>query len=201
MKPKMLLVFLGMVVMALASTQVATPKPDIVLAAETIVPVLGFPVTNTILATWVTMAVLILVAWRSTRRIKDVPSRLQNLVELALEWVLNLCENVAGKNARRFFPLVTTLFLFVLLNNWMGILPGYGTIGLVKAAEHSQGYVFNMTEVGPWKIGLMPRGSEALAENAGSETGAADHPGQIKGVLVSFLRGGNTTLSTTLALA
>lgn len=197
--PKVLLIFLGAVALALASTQFPTPKPDIALPAETVALVLGFPVTNTLIATWVTTSILLFVAWRSTRRLKDVPSGLQNLVELALEWLLGLAENVAGKNARRFFPLITTFFLFIILNNWLGLLPGFGTIGLVKEPEHSRSFVFNTAEVGPLKVGIMPPGSaaEVKEEDAAKES----PPGQIKGSFVSFLRGGNTSLSTTLALA
>jgi F-type H+-transporting ATPase subunit a len=54
---------------------------------------------------------------------------MQALLESALEWMLNFCIEVAGEtNGRRFFPLVTTIFLFVLMNAWMNLLPGYGSI-------------------------------------------------------------------------
>ncbi len=206
MKPKTLIIVVGLLVLVGAGMQFPTPKPEISLQAEVVGTVLGFPVSNALLATWFTMAILIFIAWRASRRMQDVPSGLQNLLEFALEWILNLCENVAGKNARRFFPLVATIFLFVILNNWMGLLPGYGTIGLVKEPGHGQVYVFNEVQLGPLKLGLMPPGSaaEVKAEEGDKEKGRAAHeapPGQISGAFVSFLRGASTTLTTTIALA
>ncbi|MDO8689881.1 MAG: FoF1 ATP synthase subunit a [Dehalococcoidia bacterium] len=197
MKPKNILILVGVLVLVFAGMQYPTPKPEISLKAETVGMVMGFPVSNALIATWLTMLVLIFIAWRVTRRLNEVPSGLQNLVEFALEWIFNLCENVAGKNARRFFPLVATIFLFVILNNWMGLLPGYGTIGLVKeASTHAASYVFDTTQVGSLTVGLMPSGKGAEVDP--HETLP---PGKTTGSFVSFFRGASTTLTTTVALA
>jgi F-type H+-transporting ATPase subunit a len=59
-----------------------------------------------------------------------VPRFFQNMVEWAVELLLNLCEDVAGKeNGRRFFPWVATIFFFVLLANWWEVVPGVETFG------------------------------------------------------------------------
>jgi F-type H+-transporting ATPase subunit a len=55
-----------------------------------------------------------------------IPSGLQNFAEFAVESMLMLCEQVAGAKARSFLPLVATLFFFILVANWMGILPFFG---------------------------------------------------------------------------
>lgn len=202
MKPKTLLILVGILVLILVGMQFPTPKPEISLQAETVVQVLGFPVTNALLATWLTMIVLIVLAWRGTRRMDLAPSGLQNFVEFALEAILHLCENVAGKNARRFFPLIATIFLFVIFNNWMGLLPGYGTIGVVRESEQGRiSYTFDSTDVGPIKVGVMPpgSGSEVQAETGGHERELP--PGKMAGSFESFLRGADTTLTTTVALA
>ena len=103
--------------------------PHVQLPAEGIFHIGGFAVTNTVLASWLTIIVLVVLAWAVTHRIKLIPSRLQNLIELALEWMLNLCQDVAGeKNGRRFFPIVTTIFLFVIMNAWLSLVPGFGSI-------------------------------------------------------------------------
>lgn len=203
MKPKTLLILVGVLILVGAGMQLPTPKPEISLQAETVGMVLGFPVTNALIATWITMAILIVVAWRVARRLQDVPSGLQSLVELALEWILNLCENVAGKNARRFFPLIATIFLFVILNNWTGLVPGYGTIGLVKEPGHGATYLFNEVQLGPLKIGLMPPGSQAEASAEGEKGNLAHEveAGQVTGAFIPLLRGASTTLTTTIALA
>ncbi len=60
---------------------------------------------------------------------------MQNLLEFALEALLKFCQSVAGeKNGRRFFPIVTTIFLFVAFNTWLSLLPGFGSI-IITGAE------------------------------------------------------------------
>ncbi len=109
--------------------------PHVQLPAEPIFHLFGFSITNTIIASWLTIIVLVILAWAVTHRIRLIPSRLQSLLEFAIEWMLNLCQDVAGeKNGRRFFPIVTTIFLFVLMNAWLSLLPGFGSI-TVHTAE------------------------------------------------------------------
>ena len=109
--------------------------PHVQLPAEGIFHIGDFTVTNTLLASWLSIIVLVVLAWAVTHRIRLIPSRLQSLIELALEWMLNLCQDVAGeKNGRRFFPIVTTIFLFVLMNAWLSLVPGFGSI-LITGAE------------------------------------------------------------------
>ena len=109
--------------------------PPISLKAEEIplpfnVPLFGHSVPNTLPATWLTMLVLIVVAFFATRKMELVPSGFQNAVEAIVEMFYNFVEGVAGEKARHFFPLVATFFFFILISNWMGILPGYGSFGV-----------------------------------------------------------------------
>jgi F-type H+-transporting ATPase subunit a len=111
------------------------------LAAETIWQWGPMAVTNSILATWVTGGLLAVGGWLATRKMKKVPSGWQNFMEWIVEFLENLTFSVAGeKKGRVFFPLVGTLFLFIITANWMGLLPGVGTIGLVE--EHAGEEVF-----------------------------------------------------------
>jgi len=71
----------------------------------------------------------LLAAWYFTRRATIVPSRLQSLVEFPIEWTARIVESNGGRHWRSFTPLVVAIFLFVLLANWIGLLPGVGTIG------------------------------------------------------------------------
>ncbi len=117
------------------------PKPHVQLPADTVFHLFGFPVTNTIIASWLSIIILVVIAYAVTHRIKLIPSRLQSLLEFALEWMLNLCKDVAGeKNGRRFFPVVTTIFLFVIMNAWLSLLPGFGSI-LVTGVEGEPVYL------------------------------------------------------------
>ena len=94
------------------------------------------PVTNTIFSAWVTMAVLVGVSIAITRRLKVVPTGLQNLVEYIVELLLGVCESTAGRNrGRQFLPVVATAFLFILTANWMGLIPGYGDTPWLRSAN------------------------------------------------------------------
>jgi len=107
----------------------SVPEPHPELAAEEVFHLFGFPITNSIIAAWLTIIVLVGISYIATHRVKLIPARLQCLLEFAFGWLLNLCQQVAGeKNGRRFFPVVTTIFLFVIMNAWLSLLPGFGSI-------------------------------------------------------------------------
>ena len=111
---------------------VESPQPQ--LPPEEIFSVFGFPITNTMLTAWLTIAILGGIFYAATRKMKLVPSRLQTMLEAAIGWLLSFCEDIAGKkNGRRFFPLVATLFLFVMFNAWLSLVPGYGSILVTNA--------------------------------------------------------------------
>ena len=89
-----------------------------------------FAVTNTLLSAWLTTAVIIVVFVLAARKSKLVPGRLQGFVEALFEGMLGFCTTVLGPEmARRAFPIVATIFLFVLFNAWMALLPFYQFLG------------------------------------------------------------------------
>jgi F-type H+-transporting ATPase subunit a len=86
-----------------------------------------FPITNTLIASWITIVVATLFAFAATRKMKIIPGRLQGLVEMAMEGLINFIESVAGhKNGRRFLPMIATIFIFVMFNAYLALLPLYG---------------------------------------------------------------------------
>jgi F-type H+-transporting ATPase subunit a len=92
-----------------------------------------FTITNTLIASWLTIIVLISLVYACTRKMKLIPGRLQSLAELIVETLLNFVQNVAGeKNARTLFPVVATIFLYVLTNAYLALLPFFGTIGITE---------------------------------------------------------------------
>lgn len=101
------------------------------LAAEPILYLGSFPITNSIVTTAIVSIGLILgsVILRTKRAL--VPRGFQNAAEGVTEFFLGYIEQVTNnkKRARKFLPIVGTLFLFILISNWMGILPGVGSIG------------------------------------------------------------------------
>jgi len=110
----------------------------IVLAPEVVGHIGSFPVTNTLVTAWVVMAALIAFAVLATRRLALVPSgKGQVFIETLVGGVLSYMEETLGDRrlALRFFPLITTIFLFVLFANWLGLFPGVGSIG-IHHGEH-----------------------------------------------------------------
>ena len=86
-----------------------------------------FPITNTLIASWITILVATLFSFAATRKMKIIPGRLQGLVEMAMEGLINFIEGVAGhKNGRRFLPVIATIFIFVMFNAYLALLPIYG---------------------------------------------------------------------------
>jgi len=99
--------------------------------------VFGFPITNSMVVTWVTAIGLIVFARTATRNMTQVPSAVQNLLEWLVEGVYNLLESIIGAHlVKRTFWFLGTIFLFILSANWIGLLPGVGTIGWGHQTDH-----------------------------------------------------------------
>ena len=111
------------------------------ISAEAVFHFLGFPVTNSLIATWVTIIILTSAAILINLGIKLSPNSFQNFVEGIVETLLDLVNSVAGEKGRRFFPLVATFFLFIITANWLGLLPGFGSVGFYKLKEGHEVFV------------------------------------------------------------
>ena len=114
------------------------PIPFISLPAERVAYIGSYPLLNTTVMFWFGGLILIFLAWRATRKMSDVPSGLQNLFEVIYEFFGNTVDGVAGgkaKAGRRFLALVSTIFLVVVIINWVGILPGVGSVGRIETIE------------------------------------------------------------------
>jgi F-type H+-transporting ATPase subunit a len=90
----------------------------------------GISVTNALLTSLLVDVILVALAILGTRRMQLVPAGLQNFLELLIEMLLNLTRSVAGnKWTPRFFAIVATIFFYVLVSNWFGLLPGLAAVG------------------------------------------------------------------------
>lgn len=104
-------------------------KPHVELPAEGLFEVAGFPITNTLIASWLTIIVLVSVFYVCTRKMKLIPGRLQNLAEMAVEALLSFVEGAAGKkHARLLLPAVATIFIYVIANAYLALLPFFSAI-------------------------------------------------------------------------
>jgi F-type H+-transporting ATPase subunit a len=114
------------------------PIPFISVPAEQVASISGYPLLNSTIMFWVGGLALLFVAWRAGRRPKEVPSGWQNLMEVIYEFFSNTVDGVAGgtpRAGRRFLLLITTIFLVVMIINWVGILPGVGSVGKIETIE------------------------------------------------------------------
>ncbi|MCY4583755.1 MAG: F0F1 ATP synthase subunit A [Chloroflexi bacterium] len=114
------------------------PVPEVHLAPQKIFAIGGFTVTNTLLSAWLTCIVILLLFGLGTRRMSMVPGRLQGLLEMLIEALYGFIRGIAGEYyARRFFPLLATIFFFVAFNAWMALLPIYPTVGFTaEGSDH-----------------------------------------------------------------
>ena len=117
--------------------------PHIEIAAEKIITILGMPITNTLLMSGVTSLVLIAVSFIFFRNPSLIPSRVQNAFEALIDLILGMMEGIFGtrERAEQFFPLIATIFFFVLFSNWLGIIPGIGSIGFYEGVGEETKFV------------------------------------------------------------
>lgn len=103
---------------------------EISLKAHELFSLGGFPVTNSLLLTLVVSLILLSFAFIVSRKINIIPGKLQGAIEMGAEMLLNLMESTLGsaKKAQKYFPLVATIFIFIMTSNLFGILPGVGSI-------------------------------------------------------------------------
>lgn len=167
--------------------------PHIQLPAEHVSerPLFGdFYITNTLIATFIADAILILVAFAVNRAVRGgslIPKGLAGAIEALIEVVNNLTESTAGKWAKSIFPFFATITLLVLIVNWMELIPGVDSIGKLEESEHG----FPIEEVIPGS------GIWTIVEQ--DEAGGEEHEGGY--TLVPFVRVASTDLNFTVALA
>jgi F-type H+-transporting ATPase subunit a len=90
----------------------------------------GFPVTNSMIVTWIVAIGLIVFAQLATRNMKDVPDGSQNFLEWLVESLYGFLEGLLGEHlAKQTFWFFATVFIFILAANWMGLIPGVGAMG------------------------------------------------------------------------
>lgn len=105
-------------------------KLHISISAETLFHLGPVPISNSMLTSLIISTILIALVIRQSRKLTFVPSIGQSLFELPVEGIYSLCRSVAAHKAILFFPFVATFFIFILISNWSGLIPGVGTIGL-----------------------------------------------------------------------
>lgn len=109
------------------------------LFAEPLAHIGAFPITNSLVTAWGALVIIIILSISLRLKLKEVPGKLQNIFEIIVEGALKLSDQVTNDRrlTLKIFPLAISIFFFVLINNWLGILPGGGSIGQV-VNEHGE---------------------------------------------------------------
>ena len=176
----------------------------------------SFHITNTMVTTWAAIVIVLVLGFMASRRASLVPGGLQNVFEVIIEYFERVGNGLAGKRSLTYIPLVISIFLFIVIANWMGILPGFGTIGWIESTEE---YIHHLEEDkghpdltkvevsvfdGSGAVGVLGFGSvdETITAAEWEEwSHGPESEGKQSGVLVPFLRAANTDVNTTLAIA
>mgnify|MGYP001611698250 CR=1 FL=1 len=106
----------------------------VLLAPEQLGTLWGLPITNTLITSWIVLAILIVTALVMGNRLRLTPSRFQTLLEWVFSFVYDYVADILGSRdlARKFFPLLVTLFLFIFTANIIEFTPGIGSIGFFQ---------------------------------------------------------------------
>jgi len=98
----------------------------------------GFPITNSMVACWIVAVGLILFAQVATRHMNLMPSGIQNFWEWLVEGLYTFLEGIIGSHlVKRTFWFFASVFIFILTANWLGLVPGVGTIGWGHRGSYS----------------------------------------------------------------
>ncbi|MCX6785033.1 MAG: F0F1 ATP synthase subunit A [Candidatus Komeilibacteria bacterium] len=131
---------------------VAAPNTEVsheaTLFAEPLMQVGQFSITNSLVTSWLAIIIIVVVCLVIAKKVKPVPGKAQGAAELVVESGLNLADSVTGNRAKtvKIFPIALAIFLFVLINNWLGLIPGVGSIGFIEGEVGHQVFV-------PWLRG------------------------------------------------
>jgi F-type H+-transporting ATPase subunit a len=123
-------------------------SPAIIVAPETVFHWGPLDVTNTMFTSWFIVAFLIIIAFIAGRGVSVVPSGFSGAVEAAVVAFYDIVVGIAGEeNGRRFFPLVATIFFFILVSNYSGLLPINNVIGRTEPAVGDKQAVLQQTDI------------------------------------------------------
>jgi F-type H+-transporting ATPase subunit a len=186
--------------------------PGEALTAPITLPVLGeVAVTNTLLHTWISYLIIIIVALLARRGLsEEAPKGIANAVEVLVEFLLNIAEQAMGRiNAKRIFPWAATIFILIMVANLSKLVPGFESIGILHHAhEGSEGADAQQWFGNVYMLIPGESAEESLAD--GEHVGTASEEGegedshelcQHNCVVTPFLRGAATDINFPLGLA
>jgi F-type H+-transporting ATPase subunit a len=117
-------------------------KENITLFAEPIHYFNNFALTNSLLTSWFAVMIIIVLSLVLRSKLKVIPGKLQNVFEILTEEALKMCDQVTSdrKLSVKIFPIAISVFFFILINNWLGILP-FGGFGIIEKGEQGLSFI------------------------------------------------------------
>jgi F-type H+-transporting ATPase subunit a len=115
---------------------------EVTLFAEPITHIGNFTITNALFTSWIVVALIAIVSLALRSKLREVPGKLQNIFEIIVEGALGLFDQVTNdrKLSMKIFPIAISVFFFILVNNWLGIMP-LGGFGLIETGEHGKAFI------------------------------------------------------------
>ncbi len=112
------------------------------LYAEPIAHIGNFTITNALFTSWIVVFIIVVIAVVLRFKLNKIPKGIQNFFEIIFEGAIKLCNQVTQdeKITYKAFPIVLAIFMFVLINNWMGIMP-FGGFGLIEMTDHGKAFI------------------------------------------------------------
>ncbi len=100
------------------------------LYAEPVFYIGDLPITNSLVTSWVAVFLIIILATVIRLKLKKIPQVFQSIMEIIVDGALDMMDLVTNnrKKSEQVFPVIFSIFVFVLINNWLGLLPGIGSI-------------------------------------------------------------------------
>ena len=188
----------GLIVIILGNIVLPVPRAAIEVAAE---PIGLGPITNALLTSFILSIVIIILAFVVKSSLKEKPGGLQNLVEAMIEALGGLVDSIAPKKwAPTFFPIVVTIFIYLLFANWFSLFtPLLGSFGFVHATDHGGIPVEKVTFITGSAETITPLHQAGDGEPA--DEGGGEHPGVKEAVIIPLFRAPSSDLNLTFALA
>lgn len=110
---------------------------EITLFAEPIFHLKNVTITNALLTSWFAVLIIIIISLILRAKLRTVPGKMQSVFEMVIEGALGMCDQVTNDRAlsMRIFPIAITVFFFILVSNWLGIMP-LGGFGILEEGKH-----------------------------------------------------------------
>ncbi|MFZ3011821.1 MAG: FoF1 ATP synthase subunit a [Minisyncoccia bacterium] len=115
---------------------------EVTIFAEPIKHFENFTITNALFSSWFAVLIIIVISVILRSKLREIPRGIQNLFEVIVEGALSMCDQVTNDRALslKIFPFAISVFFFILLNNWLGIMP-LGGFGLIEEGEHGLAFI------------------------------------------------------------